>query len=293
MTPTYRISALNNYISITSDDLDDFEGLTAPSKEVRIVTLPDDDQVFEFWNLDGRNTMWNRLKLNQILDGNGDPFTLLDWTVFYTANTSQYGISATSSGGATEVTLSSINSKTPSLGQASMTGSSPVVIASNQSAIPVTQSGSFTVNPGNTQNTTPWLTIMNTPAVTTTFDTGAKTISGNGGNINNFVSKGATILFNIGTVTGTLPTCVFKIQGSSDSGTTWYDIPNANTATITASGTYGIQIYPGVAPVAGTTVSGTIAQVNSVLPRNWRVVWTIGGTTPSFTITNIQVAYII
>lgn len=39
--------------------------------------------------------------------------------------------------------LTSIDSKTPSLGQATMAASSPVVIASNQSAIPVSQSGTW------------------------------------------------------------------------------------------------------------------------------------------------------
>jgi hypothetical protein len=33
------------------------------------------------------------------------------------------------------------------------------------------------------------------------------------------------------------------------------------------------------------------AAVNGPLPRTWRAVWTLGGTTPSFTITNVQVAY--
>lgn len=43
-------------------------------------------------------------------------------------------------------------------GQATMANSAPVAIASNQSAIPVTQSGTWTVQPGNTPNTSPWLT---------------------------------------------------------------------------------------------------------------------------------------
>ncbi len=49
------------------------------------------------------------------------------------------------SGAATETTLSAINTKTPALGQALMAASTPVVIASNQSAIPVSQSGTWTV----------------------------------------------------------------------------------------------------------------------------------------------------
>ncbi len=46
-------------------------------------------------------------------------------------------------GAATETTLAAINTKTPVLGQAAMAASSPVVIASDQSAIPV--SGTLTV----------------------------------------------------------------------------------------------------------------------------------------------------
>lgn len=49
--------------------------------------------------------------------------------------------SALPSGAATETTLSAINTKTPSLGQAVMASSSPVVIASNQSTLNVTGTG--------------------------------------------------------------------------------------------------------------------------------------------------------
>lgn len=65
-------------------------------------------------------------------------------------------------------------SNTNANGQAAMAASSPVVIASNQSAIPVTltsttitgtvaatQSGTWTVQPGNTANTTAWLVRPN------------------------------------------------------------------------------------------------------------------------------------
>ncbi len=43
------------------------------------------------------------------------------------------------------------------LGQTTMSASLPVVIASNQSAVPASQSGTWTVQPGNTANTTAWL----------------------------------------------------------------------------------------------------------------------------------------
>jgi hypothetical protein len=104
--------------------------------------------------------------------------------------------SALPSGAATEATLSTLNGKVPSQGQAAMAASLPVVIASNQTAVPasqsgtwstrtqdgsgnaitsttsaldvnvknstlaVTQSGTWTVQPGNTANTTPWLATI-------------------------------------------------------------------------------------------------------------------------------------
>jgi hypothetical protein len=84
-------------------------------------------------------------------------------------------------GAATEATLTGVlttaafGARVNTLGQKTMAASTPVVLASNQSSIPVTQSGTWsvfatqsgtwnvgqsgtwTVQPGNTQNTTPWL----------------------------------------------------------------------------------------------------------------------------------------
>lgn len=126
----------------------------------------------------------------------------------------------------------------------------------------------------------------------TTGDTGAKVATGNGATIANVGNKGIQIVVNMGAVTGTTPTCTIKVQGSADGGTTWYDIPGATTASLTATGVFGITIYPGIAVTAGTTTSGSTATANGVLPRTWRIVWTIGGTTPSFTITNVQYNYL-
>jgi hypothetical protein len=132
-----------------------------------------------------------------------------------------------------------------------------------------------------------------TTANATTGDTGAKTATGNGATQTNAGAKGVQVLIVMGVVSGTTPTFVGKVQGSVDGGTTWYDIPGAATASLTATGNFGILIYPGIAVTAGTTVSGTTATSNMGLPRTWRVVWTIGGTTPSFTITAIQYNYLV
>src|ERR1019366_52903 len=69
--------------------------------------------------------------------------------------------------------LASIDTKTPALGQALMAASSPVVIASNQSAIPVTGtffqatqpiSGTVTAN----QGTSPWVVSLASTTITGT-----------------------------------------------------------------------------------------------------------------------------
>ena len=99
---------------------------------------------------------------------------------------------------------------------------------------------------------------------------------------------GASILFQFKSIsTNVLSDFEFKTENDT------IIITNAVTATLVATGVYGIEIYPAVNPVVGTTTSGTIAQISSVLPRTWRVVYTIGGTTPSFTITNAQINYLL
>lgn len=129
-------------------------------------------------------------------------------------------------------------------------------------------------------------------AVATTGDTGAKTATGNGATVANSGNKGVQIVIAIGTVTGITPTAVFKVQTSVDGGTNWVDLPGATTASLVATGNWGITIYPGQVVTAGTTTTGTTATANGVIPRSWRMVWTLGGTTPSFTINSITYNYL-
>lgn len=172
------------------------------------------------------------------------------------------------------VNTAQINGITPLMGNgATGTGSPRVTIASDNTAFSVIATQVVGSN-------------------ATTGDTGAKTATGNGATLTNAGNKGVQVVVNLGTVSGTSPTGVFKAQGSVDGGTTWFDLPGATTATLTATGAYGIMIYPGVAVTAGTTTTGSTATASMVIPRTWRMVWTIGGTTPSFTITNIQYNYL-
>lgn len=125
-----------------------------------------------------------------------------------------------------------------------------------------------------------------------TGDAGAKTTTFNGATQTNFNAKGASIVLNFGTVTGTTPTLTAQLQYSADGGTTFLNLGTVVSAIIIATGTYGITVYPGTTAVAASVTAGTTAVFNISLPRTWRIVYTIGGTTPSFTITNVQVAYL-
>jgi hypothetical protein len=53
--------------------------------------------------------------------------------------------------------LTQVGGSAITLGQKTMANSVPVTISSDQSALAVSQSGTWTVQPGNTANTTPWL----------------------------------------------------------------------------------------------------------------------------------------
>ena len=199
------------------------------------------------------------------------------------------------------VNTAQINGITPLMGNgATGTGSQRVTLSSDQVSTAAILTDAL-ANPTLGQqavlsslfNGTTWDRQRGMSTNNATGDTGAKTATGSGVAIANVGNKGVSIVLNLGTVLGTTPTFVLKVQGSADNGTTWYDIPGATTATITSTGVFGITIYPGAPTVAGTatSISGT-ASCGQPLPRMWRVVWTIGGTTPSYTITNIQYNYL-
>lgn len=142
-------------------------------------------------------------------------------------------------------------------------------------------------------NGTTWDRARGMSGNLTTGDTGAKSATGNGATIANVGNKGLALLVNLGAfVGGTTPSITFKLQGSPDGGTNWYDIPGATTAALTATGLFGITVYPGITATAGTTTSGTTATVSQVLPRTWRVVWTITGAPTSITITSVLYNYL-
>lgn len=169
----------------------------------------------------------------------------------------------------------------PVSGTVGVTGYPTAAASADALANPtVTQLGAL----GLAFNATSWDRVRNNVNAVT-GDTGAKTTSFAGATQTNFNAAGVAILINMGAVTGTSPTLTAQLQISPDGGTTWKDVPGAVTPTINASGTTLLTVYPGVTPVANAAVSHP-------LPRTWRLNYVIGGTTPSFTITNVQAAYI-
>lgn len=103
----------------------------------------------------------------------------------------------------------------------------------------------------------------------------AVTATGQTADLINRDGRGLVVAVVTSAHSGTSPTLVVKVQGKGPSGT-YYDIPGAATATINTDTTTLLTVYPGVTVVANGAVS-------QPMPRVYRVVWTIGGTTPSFT----------
>jgi hypothetical protein len=78
---------------------------------------------------------------------------------------------------------------------------------------------------------------------------------------------GIIMQVNVTAVSGTTPTLVVSLQDSVDGGTNFIDVAGSATASITATGFYVVRLNAVAVPVTPTL----------------RVLYTIGGTTPSFT----------
>lgn len=118
----------------------------------------------------------------------------------------------------------------------------------------------------------------------TVFASAARTSTTNSTDQVNRFARGVRLHLNISAASGTTPTLDLKVQTKDAVSGTYIDLPGAAFAQKTTTGSDDLTIYPGVAETANETVS-------DVLSRTWRVVATIGGTTPSFTF-SVGAAYI-
>lgn len=90
--------------------------------------------------------------------------------------------------------------------------------------------------------------------------------------------RGIKLYLDITAVTGTTPTMDIKLQSFDKLSEKWFDIPGAAFAQKTATGQSTLTIYPSVTDTANESVA-------DILPDTWRIVVTLGGTSPVFTFT--------
>lgn len=111
----------------------------------------------------------------------------------------------------------------------------------------------------------------------TVLASAARTASGN--SLDFTSDAGATIcaaqfVIDVTAAAGTTPVLVVTIQGLDPTSGKYFTL--LATANITAAGTTVLRVGPGF-PVAANS------SANDIMPLQWRVSYTITGTTPSFT----------
>lgn len=161
--------------------------------------------------------------------------------------------------------LSSIDGKTPALGQATMTASVPVVIASNQTAIPVTQSGTFTT--GRT-----W-TLANTTDSVAAVQSGAWTVTANAGTNLNTSALALDTSVNgvlVGQGSSTSGQKGPLVQGAVTSSLPTYTAGQTSPLSLTTSGALRTDASATVQPVSqnGAPWSQNITQVLGSAPSS-------------------------
>lgn len=104
----------------------------------------------------------------------------------------------------------------------------------------------------------------------------AASAGGNSADQTNLVGRGVKLAIDITAITGTSPTLTVKVQGKDAASGKYYDI--LSSVALSAAGTTVLEVYPGIANAANSTLGVT-------LPKTWRVSYAIGGTTPAVTAT--------
>jgi hypothetical protein len=95
--------------------------------------------------------------------------------------------------------------------------------------------------------------------------------------IENFNARGVCLFLNVTTQAGTTPTLIVKLQAKDPIGGAYIDIPAAVFATVTTTLLLDdLTVYPGILVAANVSV-------NHLIPRKWRAVATLAGTSPAYT----------
>lgn len=104
----------------------------------------------------------------------------------------------------------------------------------------------------------------------------AAAASVNGADLDNIGARGAHVVIDITAITGTTPTATFTVEGKDAVSGKYYTI--IASAALNATGTTVLRIYPGLTAAANLTAA-------DVLPKTFRVIVAIAGTTPAVTAT--------
>lgn len=117
----------------------------------------------------------------------------------------------------------------------------------------------------------------------------ARTTSGNSGVIvvNDMDMENLLVRLNVTAASGTSPTLDVVFQQSLDGGSTFVDVARFSQITGVTTNPHYISLASGATnAVNGAIGDGTIPANSlgvSLVSNVWRVKWTIGGTSPSFT----------
>jgi hypothetical protein len=104
---------------------------------------------------------------------------------------------------------------------------------------------------------------------------GAST-SGNTVTQDNLQWRGLQLGINITAITGTSPSITVVVEGLDEASGQYYTL--LSSAALSVAGFTPLTVYPGIAAAANSAAS-------QVLPKSWRVRYTIAGTTPAVTAT--------
>jgi hypothetical protein len=105
----------------------------------------------------------------------------------------------------------------------------------------------------------------------TVLASGARTATFNGEVFENLYGRGIVLWSNVTANAGTAETLDIKVQSVDPVSGSFFDIPGAVFVQTTDQTDRELVVYPGVAETANVSVS-------DVLPRHWRLVYTIGGS---------------
>tara|TARA_R100000963_G_C4607021_1_gene78717 strand:- start:184 stop:585 length:402 start_codon:yes stop_codon:yes gene_type:complete len=111
----------------------------------------------------------------------------------------------------------------------------------------------------------------------TPFTSAARTATANSDDIvAPSTAKGVRLFLDITAASGSSPTLDVKVQAKDPLGGLYVDMVGAAFAQQNSTANLDLVIYPGVAASSNRRVS-------DIIPKNWRVVATLGGSSPNFT----------